>query len=623
MKKDIYQKTNNWYYPPSNAVAQFLFLISFLLFNNIAGAQTIRVNGTENNINISKVNLSVGTSLIEQVNPSGNSNPTPNDVPVLIKSVVLEDGKELFVTTRQPEVTNLHPVLGSDQVSETSIEIIRTNEPSVGHKDADFIPNLTKVVSTPDLRSYWSIGSQPSVPSGEGFVDLIYPFPSSGYILFSERNGNSSIDFIALGIDGKPIPGATTVQVRGYQWNTGVNHAIDNTTQKQWLVVFSPTLFNTLQPINGVRVVSINEPDGKLVFFVGSLSAAPDYAGPISNVTESKAVLNIFDNDELNEAPVRPFDVELSVITPFPENTLIFNEDGTVDVPAGTAPGTYTMTYKVTDKVGGESDQAIISVRVFEMMPEANDDNVGNVTVQGADAVVNVLDNDLLNGQAATLENVSLSEISNNTNGVLLLNPDGTVDVAPGAQPGIYQLTYQICDKIDSSKCDTAIVTVYLGVTKVLAVDDDFGAYNQNGIIGNILVNDQINGIPVSPNQVDIVFTDKGGLTDLIVEENGIIRLPVKALPGEYVLEYQLSETLNPVNNDVAEVRFTVKHTAIMTNNDLAETDPNVPIDIAVLNNDSSASGTFNLGSLNVTVSPANGTTKVNADGTIYYLPSQ
>src|SRR5690606_22870483 len=144
--------------------------------------------------------------------------------------------------------------------------------------------------------------------------------------------------------------------------------------------------------------------------------------------------------------------------------------------------------------------------------------------------------------------------------GILLLNPDGTVDVAAGAQPGTYQLTYQICDGADNSKCDTAIVTVYIGVSKILAVDDDFGAYNQNGIIGNILLNDKLNGIPVSPNQVDIVFTDNGGLTELTVEENGIIRLPVKAVPGEYVLEYQLSETLNPTNNDVAKVRFTVKH---------------------------------------------------------------
>src|SRR5690606_10809285 len=219
---------------------------------------------------------------------------------------------------------------------------------------------------------------------GAPFVEFKYPFPSSGYILVSERAGNSSMNLVPLGIDGRTIPGATTVQIRGYQWDTGVNHATDNPGQKQWLVVFSASLFNTFQPIAGVRVVSINEPDGKLVFFVGNISAAPDQAGPVNNLTESKAVLNVLENDELNDGPVQMFDIELSVITPFPSNTLIFNEDGTVDVPAGTPPGVYTMTYQITDIVGGESDQTTVTVRVFEMMPEANDDNAGEVTSAGA-----------------------------------------------------------------------------------------------------------------------------------------------------------------------------------------------------------------------------------------------
>src|SRR5690606_27305319 len=132
-------------------------------------------------------------------------------------------------------------------------------------------------------------------------------------------------------------------------------------------------------------------------------------AGPINNLTETKGVLNVLANDEINEGPVQRFDVELTVITPFPENTLIFKEDGTVDVPAGTPAGTYTMTYQITDVVGGESDQSTVSVRVFEMMPEANDDYL-EVSSEGAS--LNVLDNDYLNGEAASLDNVTLSEVA-------------------------------------------------------------------------------------------------------------------------------------------------------------------------------------------------------------------
>lgn len=619
--KKIYLKLNNWYFLKGNYKLTLLLLIMFF-FTGFVKSQTVRVTGTENNIPISKVNLSVNNNPIEQNSPTGNFNPDPTDEPVLIESVVLENGEEIFVTTRRPEITNPNSVLGTDQIEDNRVEIIRSNNSSIGHQDPDFIPGLIEVVSTPDLRSYWSIGNQPSIPNGEGFVDLRYPFPNSGYILVSERNGNSSIDFIALGLDGKPIPGATTVQVQGYQWDTGINHAIDNPTQKQWIVVFSPSLFNTLLPISGVRIVSINEPDGKLVFFVGSLSAAPDYAGPISNLSESKAVLNIFDNDELNEAVVRPFDVNLSVITPFPENTLIFNPDGTVDVPANTPPGSYSMTYQITDIVGGESDQTTVTVRVFEMMPEANDDNGGYVNMDGDEAVVNVLENDLLNGLQATLENVLLTEVTNTTNGILTLNPDGNVDVAAGSPPGVYQLTYQICDRADASKCDTAIVTVYLEVTQILAVDDNFGTYTQSGFLGNILLNDQLNGIPVGPNQIDIVITDNGGLTDLIVEENGMLRLPVRAAPGQYVLQYELAETQDPSTKDLAEVRFEVKNSTISIINDQAATNQNQPVNIPILNNDDSESGTFNLTQLKVTTQPANGTVAVDEDGTMTYTPA-
>lgn len=219
-----------------------LFLICWfsVFMTDSAYAQTAVVTGKENNINIEKIKLMMGSERFEQTSPTGNANPSPADVPVLIESVVLENGEEIFVTSRRPQITNPNPLLGTAQISQRAVEIINADKASVSHQDEDFFANLEEVVSTPDLRSYWSIGSQPSIASGDGFVDLKYLFPSSGYILFSERNGNSAIDFIPLGIDGRPIPGATTVQVRGYQWNTGINHQTDNPAQKQWLVVFQP-----------------------------------------------------------------------------------------------------------------------------------------------------------------------------------------------------------------------------------------------------------------------------------------------------------------------------------------------------------------------------------------------
>lgn len=709
----------NWRY----AMGAVLALGLLLFMSNDVVAQTVTVTGNENNININGIKFRMGSERFEQNSPTGNANPVPIDLPVLIESVMLENGEEIFVTSRRPVVANPNPILGTEQIAVSAVEIINSDKPTVGHRQEGFFANLEEVVSTADLRSYWSIGAQPSIASGDRFVDLHYPFPSTGYIMFSERNGNSSIDFVPLGLDGRPIPGATTVQIRGYQWDTGVNHAVDNPSQKQWLVVFSASLFNTLQPVAGVRVVSINEPDGKLVFFIGEISAAPDYSGPVNNSTDSKAVLNILDNDEINKGPVQRFDVNIAVITPFPDNTVVFNDDGTVDVPAGTPPGVYTMTYQITDVVGGESAQSTATVRVFEMMPEAHDD-YAEATADGASGLIQVLDNDWINGEPATLENVNLSQLTNSSNGVLTLNADGTVDLAPGAASGSYQLTYQLCDKTDSAKCDTATVTVFVNMREIDAVDDNFGTYNQNGVLGNVLINDRINGIPVSPNQVTAVITDagglngvslgedgvlrvsetvapgsyvleyelsevvdpdnkdsakvrfvvnpdpvdpvnvidamdddfgtydqngavgnvlandkingvavtsdqvvvtitdNGGLTEVVLEPTGLLRLSERATPGSYVLEYRISEAADPDNNDVAKIRFVVSSSSITVTDDAAVTNQNQAVTIPVLANDETESGVFNLASLNVTLAPTNGSATVNADGTISYSPA-
>ena len=722
MKQHLLKPNLHFWYRRYPAGMFFLIWLVAAL-THPATAQTVIVTGSENNISIERIKYRMGSERFEQNSPTGNVNPTPIDIPVLIESVVLENGEEIFVTSRRPKVTNPNPILGTEQIAGNAVEIINADKPTIGHRQEGFFANLEEVVSTADLRSYWSIGTQPSIPSGHRFVDLHYPFPSTGYIMFSERNGNSSIDFIPLGLDGRPVPGATTVQIRGYQWDTGVNHAVDNPSQKQWLIVFSASLFNTLQPVAGVRVVSINEPDGKLVFFIGEISAAPDYSGPVNNSTDSKAVLNILDNDEINKGPVQRFDVDITVITPFPENTVIFNNDGTVDVPAGTPPGVYTMTYQITDVVGGESAQSTATVRVFEMMPEANDD-YAETTANGASGLIQVLDNDWINGEPATLDNVNLSQLTNSSNGVLTLNTDGTVDLAPGTAPGSYQLTYQICDKTNSSKCDTAVVTVFVDLREIDAVDDNFGTYNQNGVLGNVLINDRINGIPVSTNQVAVAITDNGGLTGVTLQENGVLRIAATVPPGSYVLEYELSEVLNPSNkdlanvrfvvnpdpvdpvnvidavdddfgtydqngvvgnvldndkingiavdsdqvvlnitdnggltgalidatgvlrlseraapgsyvleyriseatdpdnNDVAKIRFVVNSSLISLADDAAVTNQNQPVTIPVLSNDKTESGAFDLETLEVTVAPSNGTSSINDDGSVTYTPA-
>src|SRR6185503_13261389 len=65
----------------------------------------------------------------------------------------------------------------------------------------------------------------------------------------------------------------------------------------------------------------------------------------------------------------------------------------------------------------------------------------------GGQSLANVLTNDTLNGNPATLVNVNLTQVSTTNPGVTLDVTTGAVNVAPGTPVGSYTVTYQICDQ--------------------------------------------------------------------------------------------------------------------------------------------------------------------------------
>lgn len=231
-------------------------------------SQVITVTETENFFPMEQVNYLIDGQELIQTSPEGNQNPSPENVPVVITGIQIEGGNMIYATTRNPSVANPNPAIGSNEIRPNAIQIVRSDNSIISHRDPDFFSNLEAVVSTPDIRSYWDINSQPSVPRGAPFVDLVYSSPvvTSGYLLYTERDGNSPTDFIALGRNGEPIEGANTIEVRGFQWKTGIHHVSNVPEQSQEMVLFSPSLFESEEPIFGIRIIAVNEPDGKLVF---------------------------------------------------------------------------------------------------------------------------------------------------------------------------------------------------------------------------------------------------------------------------------------------------------------------------------------------------------------------
>ncbi|MDO5977441.1 T9SS type B sorting domain-containing protein [Flavivirga spongiicola] len=70
---------------------------------------------------------------------------------------------------------------------------------------------------------------------------------------------------------------------------------------------------------------------------------------PDANWKVGGTVLNIFDNDERENATLNPSDITMSVVSPDPTGNITLNPDGSVDLTPNALTGTYTLSYRICD----------------------------------------------------------------------------------------------------------------------------------------------------------------------------------------------------------------------------------------------------------------------------------
>lgn len=348
---------------------RFLLLPVFMASTISLSAQ-VEITGNQNNIAVEEVRLRVaGTLHVQTTDVSTRTNPSPTTDPVIIETILLADGTEIFATTRTPSVGNLHPDLGTTSIPIDGVGVAKYDGNTVSHRSVGFEQALEEVVSTPDLRSYWDIGGG-SIPSGERFMDVMYPqeVPKSGYLVVSERDGNSKFNFQALDVNGDPIPGAETLQLRGYEWNTQVVNQGNYPGQPQHLVVISPTLFDTDLPIYGFSVINLDGADGKIVFFRNSIHVNPDLPEPV--FSGDTAIINVLHNDELKEQAATVANVSVYTLTGVPDEYVVLRSDGFVDVAPEAPAGTYTIVYNICE-IGNSTncDSGTVTVEVMYALP--------------------------------------------------------------------------------------------------------------------------------------------------------------------------------------------------------------------------------------------------------------
>jgi large repetitive protein len=382
---------------------------------------------------------------------------------------------------------------------------------------------------------------------------------------------------------------------------------------RQALTRSATTICEDLNPTNcDDAVVTVTVEEALIV-------ANDDTAGPINGLTGGDAGINVLDNDELNGVAVDPNDV---TITSTPTAELTVNADGTVSVTPGTPAGTYTISYTICEDLNPTNcDDAVVTVTVEEALIVANDDTAGPINgLTGGDAGINVLDNDELNGVAVDPNDVT---ITSTPTAELTVNADGTVSVTPGTPAGTYTISYTICEDLNPTNCDDAVVTVTVEEALIVANDDTAGPIN--GLTGgdagiNVLDNDELNGVAVDPNDVTITSTPTAELT---VNADGTVSVTPGTPAGTYTISYTICEVLNPTNCDDAVVTVTVEEALIVANDDTAG-----PINgltggdagINVLDNDELNGVAVDPNDVTITSTPTAELT-VNADGTVSVTP--
>jgi hypothetical protein len=158
--------------------------------------------------------------------------------------------------------------------------------------------------------------------------------------------------------------------------------------------------------------------------------------------TGAADVVDALDGDALNNAQAKLADVAMTVVTPATAVggnpvPVLDTATGKVSVPAGTPSGTYTIDYRICEKLNpANCATARITVPVTAAAITAGNDSATGINgAVGGTGVLNVLSDDRLNGVAVTTGTVSIAVAAGSTvPAVLTFDPaTGAVSVAGDA----------------------------------------------------------------------------------------------------------------------------------------------------------------------------------------------
>ncbi|WP_277014767.1 DUF7507 domain-containing protein [Flavobacterium lindanitolerans] len=583
------------------------------------------------------------------------TNDTLNGVPVVPSEVVItvttpstNPGVELDPATGtisvDPEtpagtytiVYQLCEILNPTNCDSATVTIVVTAPPIVAVNDTNATPvngyvggnAIPNVLANDTLNGVAVIPGEVtvsvvpgSVPAGitfnttTGAVDVLADTPAGNYTfdyticeILNPTNCDTATVTVVVAAAPIVANNDTPTPVNGYEGNPDVVNVLDNDTLNGVPVVPSEVVITVttpsanpgveLDPATGTVSVDPQTPAGTytivyqlceilnptncdsatvtIVVEEAPIDAVNDNPAPVNGYEGDTDVVNVLDNDTLNGVPVIPSQVTITVTTPSTNPGVELDPaTGTVSVDPQTPAGTYTIVYQLCEILNPTNcDSATVTVVVEEAPIDAVNDNPAPVNgYEGNTDVVNVLDNDTLNGVPVIPSQVTITVTTPSTNPGVELDPaTGAVSVDPQTPAGTYTIVYQLCEILNPTNCDSATVTVVVEEAPIDAVNDNptpVNGYEGNTDVVNVLDNDTLNGVPVIPSQVTITVTTPSTNPGVELDPaTGTVSVDPQTPAGTYTIVYQLCEILNPINCDSATVTVVVEEAPIDAVND-------------------------------------------------------
>ncbi|WP_212906373.1 T9SS type B sorting domain-containing protein [Capnocytophaga stomatis] len=431
---------------------------------------------------------------------------------------------------------------------------------------------------------------------------------------------------------GVQVPGTTTQTVFGGDTLSGIGVTTSTVTLS---AVGALPMGITLNP-NGTLTISNTAVSGTYTFTyqicengatptncdtatvtitIENIDAVDDNFGVQGVGTTTRTV---FENDQLNGNI--PTEAMVSVTATGLPSGVTLNPNGTLTIGNTAVSGTHTFTYEICEKVNGTPcDTATVTITIENI--DAVDDNFG---VQGVGTTSRtVFENDQLNGNIPTEATVSVTATGLPIG--VTLNPNGTLTIGNTAVSGTHTFTYQICEKVNGTPCDTAMVTVVVTevtIPTVVTANDDSVTVTttQSATIINVLHNDRIgtNTPTTSDVTITVSSTPTGTTVPVLDPSTGDVTVPSGTPTGTYVIVYEICTKSGTITCDTATATIevtavTTPTTPIVAKDDVEETVANSPVTIPVVANDENVP---TVGTLNIVTQPKNGTVVIKNSGT-------